>query len=89
MERLWYNIIIMLLEKTHQLILLNDDVNNYDYVIACLIRFCKHDIIQAEQCALLTDKVGKCDITSGSIDDMFTTMTILQEMGLKIQLNAL
>jgi ATP-dependent Clp protease adaptor protein ClpS len=76
----------MELIKDYKLILINDDVNNYDYVIACLIRFCKHDIIQAEQCALITDKVGKCHITSGSMDDMFTTMTTLQELGLKIEL---
>jgi len=76
----------MVLEKTHRLILINDDVNNYDYVMACLIRFCKHDPIQAEQCARLTDKKGKCDITSGTMDDMFHTMTTLQEMGLRIEL---
>lgn len=76
----------MVLEKTHRLILLNDEVNNFDYVIACLIRFCKHDPIQAEQCALLTDKKGKCDITSGTMDNMFATMTMLQEMGLIIEL---
>ena len=37
----------------HEIVLHNDDVNTFDHVINTLIRVCKHDELQAEQCALL------------------------------------
>ena len=46
--------------KTHKLTVYNDDVNSYEYIMACLIRFCKHDPIQAEQCAIIAHNTGKC-----------------------------
>jgi ATP-dependent Clp protease adaptor protein ClpS len=77
----------MVLEKTHKVTLLNDDINSYEYVMACLIRFCKHEPIQAEQCATLTDKVGKCDIKLGNIDDMLEIVESLEDLGLKVELS--
>ncbi len=77
----------MVLEKTHKVTLLNDDINSYEYVMACLIRFCQHDPIQAEQCATLTDKVGKCDVKLGNMDNMFELVENLKEMGLKAELS--
>jgi ATP-dependent Clp protease adaptor protein ClpS len=77
----------MVLEKTHKVTLLNDDINSYEYVMACLIRFCKHEPIQAEQCATLTDKVGKCDIKLGTIDDMLEIVESLEDLGLKVELS--
>ena len=37
----------------NEIVLHNDDVNTFDHVIETLIRVCKHDALQAEQCALL------------------------------------
>jgi ATP-dependent Clp protease adaptor protein ClpS len=53
-----------------QLILHNDDVHTFDYVIKCLIDVCEMDITQAEQCTYLVHYKGKCDIRSGSFDDL-------------------
>ena len=36
-----------------ELILFNDDVNTFDFVIETLIKVCEHDTLQAEQCALI------------------------------------
>jgi ATP-dependent Clp protease adaptor protein ClpS len=44
----------------NEIVLHNDDVNTFDHVIETLIRVCKHDAIQAEQCALLVHYKGKC-----------------------------
>lgn len=77
----------MVLEKTHKVTLINDNVNSYDFVMACLIRFCDHELIQAEQCAFITDKVGKCDIKLGTIDNMYTLQKELEEIGLKVELH--
>ena len=35
--------------KQKSLILLNDDINDFDYVIDCLVLVCNHTPIQAEQ----------------------------------------
>jgi ATP-dependent Clp protease adaptor protein ClpS len=50
----------------YKLILVNDEVNSFSYIMACLIRFCMHEPGQAEQCALIADTVGKCAIKHGS-----------------------
>jgi len=47
------------------LILHNDDVHDFDFVIHSLIDVCKHDSVQAEQCTFLVHYKGKCDIKKG------------------------
>jgi ATP-dependent Clp protease adaptor protein ClpS len=51
-----------------ELILFNDDVNTFEYVIETLIDVCGHDPFQAEQCALTAHYNGKCGIKSGPFD---------------------
>ena len=58
-------------KKTHKLLMHNDNVNSYQYVMASLIRFCKHEPLQAEQCALLAHMTGKCQVKSGDFLEMF------------------
>lgn len=74
----------MVLEKTHRLILKNDDENSYLFVIAALMRFCGHDKEQAEQCAVITHNNGKCDITSGNFLDMMELQAELTGIGLEV-----
>jgi ATP-dependent Clp protease adaptor protein ClpS len=68
--------------KTHKLVLYNDDSNNFLYVIACLIRYCKHEPLQAEQCALITHNVGKCTIKSGDFMEMAAIKEELEDLEL-------
>ena len=51
-----------------ELILFNDEVNTFDFVIETLIEVCGHDAYQAEQCALTAHFNGRCGIKSGSFD---------------------
>ena len=51
-----------------ELILFNDDVNSFDFVIETLIDVCGHDPCQAEQCALTAHYKGQCGIKSGTFD---------------------
>jgi ATP-dependent Clp protease adaptor protein ClpS len=51
-----------------ELVLFNDEVNTFDFVIEALIEVCGHDPCQAEQCALTAHYKGKCGIKSGSFD---------------------
>ena len=76
----------MVLEKTHRLILKNDDENSYLFVIAALMRFCGHEKEQAEQCAVITHNNGKCDISSGNFVDMMELQNELVDIGLEVEL---
>jgi ATP-dependent Clp protease adaptor protein ClpS len=70
----------------HEIILYNDDVNTFDHVIETLIRVCKHDEIQAEQCALLVHYKGKCTVKTGSFDELNPQCSSLQEAGLSAEI---
>ena len=72
--------------KTHKLAIYNDDVNSYDYVTACLIRLCRHDPIQAEQCAITAHNVGKCVVKSGAFLDMFELKTTFDDLDINCEL---
>lgn len=72
--------------KTHKLVLHNDTENDFLYVMAILIRYCNHERDQAEQCALITHNVGKCDIKSGSFIDMFEIKNNLESLSLNVEL---
>lgn len=61
--------------EDYRLVLYNDDKNTFQYIMACLIKFCKHEPTQAEQCALVADLVGQCEIMHGD----FYTLISLQE----------
>ena len=50
------------------LVLYNDEVNTFEFVIESLVDVCKHLPEQAEQCALITHLKGKCDVKKGSFD---------------------
>jgi ATP-dependent Clp protease adaptor protein ClpS len=76
----------MVLEKTHRLILKNDNENSYLFVIAALMRYCGHEKEQAEQCAVIAHNNGKCDITSGNLLDMMELQSEMIEIGLEIVL---
>jgi ATP-dependent Clp protease adaptor protein ClpS len=72
--------------KTHQVVIYNDDVNSYDYVTACLIRMCRHEPIQAEQCAVVANNVGKCAVKSGNYLDMFELKTTFDDLDINSEI---
>lgn len=53
-----------------ELVLHNDDVNTFDYVIESLVDVCGHDATQAEQCALIAHYKGKCGVKMGTYDEL-------------------
>jgi len=53
-----------------ELVLFNDDINTFDYVIETLIEVCGHDANQAEQCALVAHFNGKCGVKTGPLDSL-------------------
>ncbi len=53
-----------------ELVVFNDDVNTFEHVINTLVKVCKHNIEQAEQCALLIHYKGKCSVKQGTFDEL-------------------
>jgi ATP-dependent Clp protease adaptor protein ClpS len=53
-----------------QLIVWNDEINTFDWVIKTLIDVCKHEQEQAEQCTLLIHFKGKCSVKSGDYENL-------------------
>ncbi|MFN7312174.1 MAG: ATP-dependent Clp protease adaptor ClpS [Bacteroidota bacterium] len=64
------------------LLLYNDDVNTFDHVIDCLVRICKHEVLQAEQCAWIVHFKGKATVKSGARADMIAMCQALLDEGL-------
>jgi len=58
------------LENTCSLIVWNDEVNTFEWVIETLIDVCNHTQEQAEQCAWLIHHKGKYPVKQGSYDTL-------------------
>ncbi len=54
----------------HQLVVYNDDVNSFEYVIMTLMEVCEHSAEQAEQCTLMIHFRGKCGVKSAPYEDL-------------------
>lgn len=64
------------------IVLYNDDVNTFEWVIECLIKYCKHAPAQAEQCALIVHTKGKCAVKNGTRETLKPILDALIENGL-------
>lgn len=71
---------------TKSIILFNDEVNTFDFVIESLIEICGHDHIQAEQCTLIVHYKGKCDVMKGGYDDLKPPCEELLRRGLSAEI---
>lgn len=70
----------------HEIILFNDDVHTFDYVIDSLIDVCDHTVEQAEQCTWLVHFKGKCTVKTGELDDLKPRCSRLLSLGLSAEL---
>ncbi|HCQ13374.1 ATP-dependent Clp protease adaptor ClpS [Flavobacterium sp.] len=70
----------------NEIILFNDDVNTFDHVIETLIKVCKHEPLQAEQCAILVHYKGKCSVKNGSIEELTPYCSALLDAGLSAEI---
>lgn len=68
------------------LIVFNDDFNTFDHVIDSLIKVCKHNPMQAEQCAWLIHHKGKCQVKRGEYDTLEPMCTALLDRGLSAEI---
>jgi len=70
-------------KKIKILILHNDDVHSFEYVIETLIDVCNHSNVQAEQCTFIVHYKGKCDVKKGSLNELKPIKEELINRGLK------
>ena len=71
-----------LTEDPCQLIVWNDEVNTFEWVIETLMEVCKHSYEQAEQCAYIIHFKGKYAVKSGSYDDLKPHCDAITERGI-------
>jgi ATP-dependent Clp protease adaptor protein ClpS len=69
-------------EKESNLVLYNDDVNTFDWVIDSLVKVCRHHPEQAEQCSYIVHYSGRCAVKEGSFQDLRPMREALVERGL-------
>lgn len=74
-------------KELNNIILFNDDVNTFDWVIECLVKYCGHDSIQAEQCAHIVHFNGKCAVKTGELEKLKPICSALLEKGLSAEIN--
>jgi len=69
-------------ESYCNLIVWNDEVNTFDWVIETLIEVCGHSHQQAEQCAIIIDSKGKYAVKDGSYDILKPQCDAITERGI-------
>lgn len=74
------------LQSTKRIIVYNDDVNSFENVIDCLVKYCKHEGNQAEQCAMIIHYNGKCSVKEGSFDELLPIYTALLDNKLSAEI---
>ncbi len=73
--------------KEHHLVVFNDDVNTFDFVIEMLVKICEHDLLQAEQCTYIIHYKGKCAVKKGNYQTLRNMSEALSEAGLTVEIN--
>ncbi len=72
--------------RKHEIVLYNDDVNTFDFVIDSLVTVCDHTLEQAEQCTILVHYKGKCAVKTGAYKELEPRCSKLLELGLSAEI---
>jgi ATP-dependent Clp protease adaptor protein ClpS len=69
-------------ESPWSLIVWNDEVNTFEWVIETLMEVCGHSAEQAEQCAFIIHYKGKYAVKQGSYDELKPQCDAITERGI-------
>ncbi len=69
-------------EDPCNLIVWNDEVNTFEWVIETLMEVCGHSAEQAEQCAYIIHFQGKYAVKNGSFDDLKPQCEAITDRGI-------
>lgn len=78
--------VLTLTEETKKIMLYNDEVNTFDFVIETLIDVCEHDLEQATQCTYIVHYKGKCDVKNGEYEKLQPICSELLRRGLSAEI---
>jgi ATP-dependent Clp protease adaptor protein ClpS len=70
------------IQSPFHLIVWNDDVNTFDWVIETLVTVCHHTHEQAEQCAIYIHFKGKYAVKHGSYEELEPMCTAITDRGI-------
>jgi len=76
------NDVLTAVEFPYSLIVWNDEVNTFEWVIETLIDVCGHSEEQAEQCAMLIHTKGKYGVKNGDYDTLKPMCDAITERGI-------
>lgn len=74
--------LLTMADELCSLIVWNDDVNTFDWVIQALVEICGHNEEQAEQCAIIIDSKGKYAVKEGDYDTLKPMCDAITERGI-------
>ncbi|WP_207515569.1 ATP-dependent Clp protease adaptor ClpS [Longitalea luteola] len=81
--------VLTTLDEPYSLIVWNDEVNTFEWVIETLIEVCGHSTEQAEQCAYIIHFQGKYAVKQGSYDELKPQCDAITDRGIGATLEVL
>jgi ATP-dependent Clp protease adaptor protein ClpS len=69
-------------KQPFNLIVWNDDINTFDWIIESLIEVCQHSEEQAEQCAMLIHFQGKYAVKNGEFETLKSMCSAITDRGI-------
>ncbi len=69
-------------EEYCRLIVWNDEVNTFEWVIQALMEICGHSEEQAEQCAIIIDSKGKYAVKEGDYNSLKPMCDAITDRGI-------
>jgi len=76
------NDVLTSVEEPCNLIVWNDEVNTFEWVIDTLMEICGHSHEQAEQCAYIIHFQGKYAVKNGSFDELKPKCDAITDRGI-------
>ena len=74
---------------SYSLVLWNDDINTFDWVIAALVEICEMAEMQAEQCSLIIHYKGKCAVLEGDYKSLKPKCNAITDRGIQASIEQL
>lgn len=81
--------VLTLTEDPCHLVVWNDEVNTFEWVIETLIEVCGHSFEQAEQCSYIIHHNGKYAVKNGTYDDLRPLCEAITERGINATVEVL
>ena len=78
--------LLSVVKRNHRLILWNDEINTFEHVIHCLMKYLDYSESQAEKIAWMVHTKGKYAVLEGSRTEIEIYRKILKQEGLTVSI---